>query len=93
MTGLIHRVVENPRKMTGRSPFQEGEGGVPERQTTPVLSSPAGGRVPSGPPQQMPGPAPEGPDMGQLVTTLTSGLHIGTLKISTFSGNVAPGKT
>ena len=31
--------------------------------------------------------------MGQLITTLTSGLHIGTPKISTFSGNVAPGKT
>ena len=31
--------------------------------------------------------------MGQLITTLTSGLHIGTQKISIFSGNVAPGKT
>ena len=31
--------------------------------------------------------------MGQLITTLTSGLHIGTPKISTFSGDVAPGKT
>ena len=31
--------------------------------------------------------------MGQLITTLTSGLHISTPKISTFSGNVAPGKT
>ena len=31
--------------------------------------------------------------MGQLITALTSGLHIGTPKISAFSGNVAPGKT
>ena len=31
--------------------------------------------------------------MGQLITALTLGLHIGTPKISTFSGNVAPGKT
>ena len=31
--------------------------------------------------------------MGQLITALTSGLHIGTPKISTFSGDVAPGKT
>ena len=31
--------------------------------------------------------------MGQLITALTSGLQIGTLKISTFSGNVAPSKT
>ena len=31
--------------------------------------------------------------MEQLVAALTLGLHIGTPKISTFSGNVAPGKT
>ena len=31
--------------------------------------------------------------MGQLITTLTLGLCIGTPKISTFSGKVAPGKT
>ena len=31
--------------------------------------------------------------MGQLISTLMSGLQIGTPKISTFSGNVAPGKT
>ena len=31
--------------------------------------------------------------MGQLITALTSGLCIGTPKISTFSGDVAPGKT
>ena len=31
--------------------------------------------------------------MGQLITTLTLGLCIGTPKISTFSGEVAPGKT
>ena len=28
MTGYVHWPVESPRKMTGRSPFQEGEGGV-----------------------------------------------------------------
>ena len=31
--------------------------------------------------------------MGQLITTLTSGLHIGTPKINTFSSDVTPGKT
>ena len=31
--------------------------------------------------------------MGQLITALTSGLCIGTPKISTFSGDVVPGKT
>ena len=65
----------------------------PERQTTPVPHSPAGGRVPSGPPQQSPCPALAGPDMGQLITALTLGLQIGTPKISTFSGDVASGKT
>ena len=49
--------------------------------------------APSGPPQRPPCPALAGPDMGQLITTLTSGLCIGTPKISTFSGDMAPGKT
>ena len=31
--------------------------------------------------------------MGQLINALTSGLQIGTPKISTFSGNMAPSKT
>ena len=31
--------------------------------------------------------------MGQLITTLTLGLHIGIPKISTFSGDMAPGMT
>ena len=31
--------------------------------------------------------------MGQLITALTLGLCIGTPKISTFSGDIAPGKT
>ena len=65
----------------------------PERQTTPVPHSPAGGRVPSGPPQQSPCPALAGPDMGQLITALTSGLQISTPKISIFSGEVASSKT
>ena len=65
----------------------------PERQTTPVLHLPAGGRVPSGPPQQPPCPALVGPDMGKLITALTSGLQIGTPKINTFSSDMAPGKT
>ena len=50
-------------------------------------------KVPPGPPQQPPCPALAGSDMGQLITTLTLGLCIGTPKISTFSGNMAPGKT
>ena len=65
----------------------------PLRQPTPAAEQPAGGRVPSGPPQQAPCPAPAGSDMGQLITTLTLGLHIGTPKINTFSSDVTPGKT
>ena len=65
----------------------------PERQTTPVPESPAEGRVPFGPPQQLPCPEPAGLDMGQLIIALTSGLHISTPKISTFSSDTVPGKT
>ena len=64
--------VESPRKMTRRSPFQEGEGGVQRGKPPQFLESPAGGRVPSGPPQQLPCPALAGPDMGWLITALTS---------------------
>ena len=52
-----------------------------------------GGRVPTRPQPQPVGPALPGPDMGQLISALTSGLQIGTPEISTFSGNVAPGQT
>ena len=81
--------IEDDQEVT----FPGGGRWGPERQTTPVLNSPAGGRVPSGPLQQSPCPALAGPHMGQLITALTSGLQIGTPKISTFSGEVAPGKT
>ena len=52
-----------------------------------------GGRVPTGPQPLPTSPAPAGPDMGQLISALTSGLQIGTPKISTFSGKAAPSKT
>ena len=93
MNGYTHWAVESLKRMTRRSPFQNGERWGPSRQPTPVPEQPAGGRVPFGLPQQLPCSAPAGPDMGQLITTLTSGLHISTPKISTFSGNMAPGKT
>ena len=31
--------------------------------------------------------------MGQLITAMTLGLHIGTHKINTFSSDITPGKT
>ena len=73
--GHAHWAVVPQRKMTRRSPFQEGEGSLLDHNP------------------QAPHPALAGTDMGQLITALTMGLRIGTLKISTFSGNVAPGKT
>ena len=33
------------------------------------------------------------PDVGHLINTLASGLHLGTPRINTFSGNTMPGKT
>ena len=67
----------------------------PMGQSTPPAEpeQPAGGKVPSGPPPQAPCPAPSGSDMEQLITALTLGLHLGTPKINTFSGNITPGKT
>ena len=41
----------------------------------------------------MPCLAPSGSDMGQLITALTSDLHLGTPKINTFSSDITPGKT
>ena len=41
----------------------------------------------------MPHPAPSGSDVGQLITALALGLHLGTLKINTFSSDITPGKT
>ena len=65
---------------------------VPEEGDREV-TFPRGGRVPTGPQPLPTSPAPAGPDMGQLISTLTSGLQISTPKISTFSGKAAPGKT
>ena len=55
---------------------------VPEEDDQEVTFS-GGGRVPTGPQPQPVSPAPAGPDMGQLINALTSGLRIGTPKIST----------
>ena len=47
--------------------------GIPEEDDQEVTFL-GGGRVPSGPPLQSPGPALAGPDMGQLINALTLGL-------------------
>ena len=70
-----------------------GGGRVPTRPP-PWPGNPApAGWVPTGPQPQPVSPALAGPDMGQLISALTLGLQIVTPKISTFSGDVAPGKT
>ena len=65
---------------------------VPEEGDQEV-TFPRGGRVPTGPQPLPTSPAPAGPEMGQLISTLTLGLQISTPKISTFSGKAAPSKT
>ena len=54
----------------------------PSRQPapSPEPEQSAGRWVPSGPPPQVPHPTPSGSDVGQLITTLASGLLMGTLK-------------
>ena len=72
----------------------EGRWGPP-KQLTPSAEpeQSAGERVPSEPPPQVPCLVLTGSDMGQLITSLTLGLHLGTPKINHFSGSITPGKT
>ena len=45
------------------------------------------------PPPQPQRSALADPDVGHLINTLASGLHLGTPRINTFSGKAIPGKT
>ena len=65
-----------------RQPFQ------PQAPTQPD-----GGLVPQGPLPPSPAPAQPNEDVGHLINTLTSGLHLGTPRINTFSDKAMPGKT
>ena len=75
--------------------FPRGGGWVPLRQPspTPAPAWPDGGWVPPGPPPQPLRPAPANPDVGHLINTLASCLHLGTPRINPFSGEAMPGKT
>ena len=86
-----HELSVPPRNPPPRDWAHPSGSGVPEQDDQEV-TFPGQGRVPYGPLLQSPGPAPAGPNMEKLTNALTSGLQIGTPKISTFSGNVAPGK-
>ena len=70
-------------------------GWVPPRQPSPT-PAPAqldGGWVPQEPPPWPIRPAPADPDVGHLINTLASGLHLATPRTNTFSGDAMPGKT
>ena len=75
--------------------FPRGGGWVPPRQPspTPLPGQPDGEWVPPGPPPQPLRPAPANLDVGHLINTLVSGLHLGAPRINTFSGEAMPGKT
>ena len=70
-------------------------GWVPPRQPSPTLAQAQldGGWVPQEPPPWPIRPAQVDLDMGHLLNTLALGLHLGTPRVNTFSGDVMPGKT
>ena len=74
--------------------FQEREG-VPPCQPfwPPAPPQSDGGWASQGPPPQPLTPAQPSAGVGHLINTLMSGLHLGTLRIYTFSMEVTPGKT
>ena len=74
--------------------FLRGGGWVsPGQPFQPAPTQPDGGWVPQGPPPQLPTPAQPNVDMGCLINTLASVLHLGAPQINTFSGKAMPGKS
>ena len=75
--------------------FPRGGGWVPLAQPSPSPApmQPDGGWAPQGPPTQPSIPAQPNPDVGCLINTLASGLHLGTLTINTLSCKAMPGMT
>ena len=81
--------------MTRRSPSHEGVGGFP--QDSHLQLHHQHNQMEDGFPQEPP-PQPIRPglaalDVGHLINTLASGLHLGTPRINTFSGEAMLGKT
>ena len=75
--------------------FPRGGGWVPPGQPfqPPAPVQPDGGWNPKGPPPQPPTPTQPNADVGCLINTLMSGLHLATPRINTFSGKATPAKT
>ena len=81
--------------------FLRGVGWVPldNPQTLRQLFQPQApaqpdrGWVPQGPPPPAPTPAQPNADVGHLINTLTSGLHLGTPRMNTFSSKAMPART
>ena len=85
----------NPNEDDQEVTFLRRGGWVPlgKPSVSPALAWPDGGWAPQGPPPQTQIPAQPNPDVGHLINTLASGLHLGTLRINTFSSEAMPGKT
>ena len=72
--------------------FQEGEGGFPWDNQLQLQCDQVEVGSQEPPPQPLRS-ALANPDVGHLINTLASGLHLGTPRINTFSGKATPGKT
>ena len=92
--GDNHHRVGNPNGDDQEVTFPRGAGWVPLSQPSPspAPAQPDGGWIPQGPPPQLPRPALANPDVGHLISTLASGLCLGTHRINTFSCEAMPGK-
>ena len=73
--------------------FPRGGSGFPQKYHFNHLPLHNQMEVPLGQPPQPLTPAQPGADMGHLINTLTSGLHLGAPQINTFSGKATLGKT
>ena len=75
--------------------FPREGGWVPPGQPyqPPAPTWPDGGWAPQGPPPQPPTPAEPNADVGHLINTSALGLHLGTMRINTFSREATPGST
>ena len=86
---------KDPNPDNKKVTFPRVGGWVPPGQPfqPPAPAQPDGGWIPPGQPPQPLTPTQPGVDVGHVINTLASGLHLGTPQINTFSGEAMPGKT